>query len=208
MSKSKDNTPTIISAIAIGVTITGAYIALVANVAATSFKSGYLAHFGIDIRNVDYWPTIPDLMNEPIVVFLSILVLVLICYLVTVIMNGLYILFHKSARKKGWKRLLSFFDEKPYGWKLTIGVLIALMLFLSFKIPLYDSRDRGLEAAKEQTSFAVVVSENTEKQVLVYQNGDTGLFKIYNAETKSFSGAYEQLNMFGLKLQQVKLIED
>jgi len=208
MLKSKENTSTIISAAAIGVTITSAYVVLVANVAATSFKSGYLDHFGIDIKNVDYWPTIPDLVSEPLVVLLSILILVLICYLVTVIMNGLYILFHKSAQKKGWRKLLSFFDEKPYGWKLTIGVLIALTLFLSFKIPLYDSRDRGLEAAKEQTSFAVVVSENTEKQVLVYQYGDTGLFKIYNTETKSFNEAYEPLNMSGLKLQQVKLIEN
>ena len=208
MFKSKDTTSTIISAIAIGITITGAYIVLVANVAATSFKSGYLAHFGIDIRNVDYWPTIPDLMNEPLVVFLSILILVFICYLVTVIMNGLYILFHKSAQKKGWKKLLSFFDEKPYGWKLTTGVLIGLFLFLSIKAPFYDSRDRGVEAAINQTNYAVIVSENTLKQVLLYQNGGIGYFKTYDTVTKSFNEAYEPLDMSGLKLQQVELIEN
>lgn len=208
MTKNNNERKSYITAITLALSVASIYITLVAHASSTSFKSGYLAYFGIDIRNVDFWPTIADLMNEPLLVIGSILILLIVCLLAIMIINGLYGVFRKLAEWGKWKKLLNFFDEKPYSKGFSLGVLIAVLAFLSFKIPLYDSRDRGVEAAKEQTSFAVVVSESPEKQVLVYQYGDTGLFKIYNAETKSFSGAYEQLNMSGLKLQQVKLIED
>lgn len=208
MTKNNNECKSYIPAITLALSVASIYITLVAHASSTSFKSGYLTYFGIDIRNVDYWPTITDLMNEPLLVIGSIFILLVVCLIAIMIINGLYDIFQKLAEWRKWKKLLNFFDEKPYSKGLSLGVLIAVLVFLSFKIPLYDSRDRGVEVAKEQTSFAAVVSENTEKHVLVYQYGDTGLFKIYNTETKSFSEAYELLNMSGLKLQQVKLIDD
>lgn len=208
MAKNNNERKSYIPTITLALSVVSIYVTLVAYASSTSFKSGYLAYFGIDIRNVDFWPTIADLMNEPLLVIGSILILLIVCLLAIMIINGLYWVFRKLVEWRKWKKLLNLFDEKPYSKGLSLGVLVVVLVFISFKMPLYDSRDRGVEAAKEQTSFAVIVGEGTTKQVLVYQYSGMGLFKTYNTETKSFSEAYEQLNMSGLKLQQVKLIDD
>lgn len=111
----------------------------------------------------------------------------------------------KIAKKRKWNKFLDFIDEKPYGWKLTTGVLIALLLFLSFKIPLYDSYGRGIEAAKKQISFTVINSNSENKQVLICQYNGLGLFKAYNLGVKQFNKAYETLELQGKSFEYLKL---
>lgn len=181
------------------------YVGLVAHAAATSFKAGYLSYFGIDIRSVDYWPSIADFMNEPIIVVGAIIILLALCFGAIVLINGLHWIMQKIAKKKKWKKFLDFIDEKPYGWKLTTGVLIALLLFVSFKIPLYDSYGRGIEAAKKQTSFVVINSDSDSRQALIYQYNDLGLFKTYNPGVKQFNKDYETLDLKGKSFEYLKL---
>lgn len=191
----------------LGVTIGSIYITLVAYATATTFKAGYLSYFGVDIRNVDYWPTIPDLMNQPILVVLAILVLLGLGFLAILAVNGIHWVALKIAEKRKWNKFKDFIDEKPYGWKLTTGILVAFLLFLSIKMPLYDSYDQGIDAAKRQKNFTIIVSESSEKQVLIYQYADVGIFKTYDNDTESFAESYDVIDMTGLRLQAVKLTD-
>lgn len=122
--------------------------------------------------------------------------------------NGLHWIILKIAKKRDWKKLQGFIEEKPYGWRLTTGVLVALLIFLSIKLPLYDSYSAGVDAGKAQKSFTAIVSESNKKQVLVYQYGDTGLFKVYDTRAQSFANSYEVRSLLDAKLQVSKIIAE
>lgn len=93
--------------------VTVIYVSLVAYASATNFKAGYLRYFGIDIRHVDYWPSVTDFMEQPIVVILAILMLLASYLLAAFVINGLHWIAQWIAKKKKWQKLLKFIDEKP-----------------------------------------------------------------------------------------------
>lgn len=194
-------------AIGLGFSIATVYVILVAHASAASFKAGYLSYFGIDIRHVNYWPSIADFMNEPIVVFGAIVIFVLLYVGSVLLINFIHWAAQKLAKKYRWKWVQENVEEKPFGLKITLGVLITLFLFLSIKLPFYDAYDRGVAAAEDQKNFTVVVSNEIKKQALIYQDGQTGLFKVYDTSAKSFSRSYEPEDITGLSLEAVQLVK-
>ena len=154
--KSNVNIKDRVGAIGVGFSIATVYVVLVAHASATSFKAGYLGYFGIDIRHVNYWPSIADFMNEPLFVLISITTLLAVCFGAILLINLVHWLTLKLAKKYKWKWVREYFEEKPYGLKLTLGIIIALFLFLSIKLPLYDAYDRGVTSAKDQKNFTII----------------------------------------------------
>jgi len=194
-----------IAAISLGVTMSTIYVAVIAHASATSFKAGYLSYFNVDIRSVDYWPSIIDFMNEPILVLLAIVTFTVLSAATFLLMNALNYLLHKIANKVSWKWLIGITDEKFIGQKVASGILIVFVLFLSFKIPFNDSFERGIEAAKNQTSFTQVKPADVENQILIYQYNGTGITKEYNVSTRSFTKAYKTINVTGKEFESIEL---
>lgn len=203
----KSTTKDYIGAVGLGFSIATVYVILVAHASAVSFKAGYLSYFDIDIRHVNYWPSIADFMNEPLLVLTAIFILQLICLGAILLINLFHWVIRKYSIKYKWKRIQHNFQEKPYGIKITAGISIALLLFLSIKLPFFDAYDRGIAAAKDQENFTVIVSDDSKRQALIYQDRQTGLFKTYDTDAKVFSKTYEPVDITGLSFEVVRLIK-
>lgn len=197
-----------------GLGIVASYILLVMRVSATSHKAGYLGYFGIDIRNVDYQPSIIDFIGEPLLVILAIPVLLAAFLLAAGIVNLVQWLLGRflGPPLKWLARIVGVnisgtSRERVFDKRMIIGGLAALLVFLSFRMPLYDSYDRGIEFAKQKKDFAVLATESDRKQALVHQNQGLGLLKTYDPESGSFERGYEVIDLADKKFEHIRLIE-
>ncbi|UTX51132.1 hypothetical protein KI440_02910 [Candidatus Saccharibacteria bacterium TM7i] len=195
------------TALGFWLSVTVIYVTLIAYASSTSFKAGYLSYFHIDIKHVDYTPSIADLMNQPVTIILAIILLLIIYFAIILIINFLHWLLSKIANKKGWVQFLDLIGEKPFGRRLIIASLIALLLILSFKLPLLDSFSSGTKFAEQQKNFTTLVVDDQKKtiKVLIHQHEGIGLFKTYNTDSKTFNSSYEAIDLTNTELNYVQI---
>lgn len=172
------------SVIALAALLTYGYI--------TVYYSGYLRAFDIDIRSIDFFPKIIDLSFWGVVVCVTLLsgvgIFLLSMYASSRLSDKAGNALAAKYKKLYW--LKSDGDATP---RIVLAiVVVGAVLFLSFSLVFYVADKQGYAMGKNEERFTVVVDDTiTDKnEVLIYQNGGIGVFKLYDKSTKAFGDTY------------------
>lgn len=159
----------------------------------TVYYSGYLRAFDIDIRMVDFFPKIADITVWGVVSCTGISIIIV---LLALSLYGSLSLSNKvgnflASRYKKLRWLKSDKNEsipRP----ITTSIMLTLILVSAFVLVYFTSDKQGHEAGKTQSNFVVETQrkDSTDLKVLIYQNGDMGVFKPYDKSTKTFGDIY------------------
>ncbi|MFY9228567.1 MAG: hypothetical protein WAO28_04585 [Candidatus Microsaccharimonas sp.] len=168
----------------------------------TSYYSGYLDYFGINIRYIDFWPHLPDFMLVAAPIIMAIIFMGLA--------SGLAMfLFNHLGKWLARKSKMSFIREfgKSLIWQPGIGLLAILVtLFIgTFSITYVTQEKSGRDFAENQTQFIRVGPDGKKVEILVYQNGGTAFTKTYDKESKQFETGYKTVSFVGQNLEQIEL---
>lgn len=186
---------------------------LIAHASAASHKAGYLEFFKVDIRSVDYWPTITDFMNEPLLAILAIITALLLTaaamWGIDALLRPLKIPLRILAKKTDNEALIGLADEPIYNRSTFIGVLLAVFIFATIQISIPDAFGRGFQAAEQQEQFTALHSkESPSKEVLIHQQNNRGIIKTYNSSERRFEDGYETIDMTDKKFETVELVRE
>jgi hypothetical protein len=167
--------------------------------AVTSYFSGYLDYFGINIRYIDFWPHLPDFMLVAAPMIGFILFTGALSYLAFYVLNNLWRFISKFL-KKSWGDI---FSNKA----ALVGIFIALCLG-TFNIVYVSKSEDGTELATNQTKFIRVGTDGDKIDLLIYQNGGIAFTKTYNKESKQFEPGYKSINFTGQSLQEIEILKN
>lgn len=171
------------------------YIALMSYGLVTGYYSGYLSHFNIDIRYIDFWPSLHDFMTQAFPSILAIIALSVSLFVVLLIINFIYKLLNSLSnkyKKLNWLNSFSLAGTMSYGYMSAV-VLLGVLVF-SFNIVFNIAVDRGASEAQKQSVFPVIISEDTDSgiySVAVYQNNDRIIIKNYDTSSGLFTDSYK-----------------
>lgn len=171
----------------------------------TVYHYGYLRSFNIDIRVIDFSPKIVDIILQGTIACLLLVVSVAACLLSVSILKFLarkvgYFL-SGLHRRLGWLRPEE--DDTPKIFRDINTVVIILVI--AFGLVFYLSDKSGYDTGQKQTQFTVVSDDRESLTVLIYQNGDAGVFKQYNKATKKFNNTYSVDTVSGTVFENIAL---
>ena len=170
--------------------------------AVTSYYSGYLDHFGINIRYIDFWPHLPDFMLVAAPIIMAVLFISVISYVIMLILVpvGAWI-----ANKYKNRIMHTLGEALQLDKRVMLAVILVAMSIGTFSI-VYGSQSKdGAEFAATQTKFIRIGADGQKVDLLIYQNGGTAFTKTYDKESKQFEAGYKSINFSGQNLEQIEL---
>lgn len=170
--------------------------------AVTSYYSGYLDHFGINIRYIDFWPHLPDFMVVAAPMIGAILFVGAAGYGLMLLLSWIGSLISKKFKNKIMRTLGEALQVDK---RISLIIIIIALSLGTFNI-VYSSQSKdGAEFAATQTKFIRVGADGQKIDLLIYQNGGTAFTKIYDKESKQFENSYKTINFVGQNLVQIDL---
>jgi len=179
-----------------------AVVLIVSYGAITSYYSGYLDHFGINIRYIDFWPHLPDFMLVAVPIIMAILIISVVSYMIMLILVPLGAWITKKYKNK---ILHTLGEALQLDRRAMLAVIIIAMSIGTFSI-VYGSQSKdGAEFATGQTEYIRVGADGQKIDLLIYQNSGTAFTKTYDRKSKQFENGYKTINFVDQKLEQIKL---
>jgi len=183
-------------------TVFTAAIFIISYGAVTSYYSGYLDYFGINIRYIDFWPHLPDFMVVAAPVILAILWLTGLSYSIMLLL----IPFGGWLSKKFKNKIMQTLGETlQVDRKISLAIILSVMSIGTFTIVYSTQSEDGAAFASAQTDFIRVGTDGQKIDLLIYQNGGTAFTKTYDKESKKFETGYKSINFVGQNLEQITL---
>jgi len=170
--------------------------------AVTSYYSGYLGYFGINIRYIDFWPHLPDFLILAMPIILALIVTGGMTALTLFILNIIGRRLSKKSQKSFLRGVGDSFRLEA-GYRI-LAVILALS-FATFSIIYISQESNGKRKAESETQFIRVGPDGKKIDVLIYQNSGVGFTKTYNKESKQFENGYKSINFSGQNLEQIEL---
>jgi hypothetical protein len=175
------------------------YVILMSYGTNIAYYTGYLKHFGIDISNINFWPSLFDLMIRGLAILVALVVIVALYASGLIILN-----FIDRVEKKligtadlPWMKYIS--SGVATSKQFIIVSSLLTLISLSFVLVFYNSYSMGLGNAATQRTFIEVNASSAQitKQLLMYQNGGVGVVKEYNPQTHKFTEGYKLIELTG-----------
>lgn len=186
-----------------------AAVALLSYGAITVFYSGYLKYFGVDIFDVNFFPSVADFVSRgfPTVSAFTVIVLATLLgvLLANLLIKGLGAIGRRSEQGKRWFVWLKIFEDEPVigGAALKIFLFVVFLIF-SFKLVYFDSEKMGYEAASTTSSFSSFIDDDGVSNILIYQNAGEGVFKGYDSN-EGLSNSYKVLPLAGKEYEKINI---
>ncbi len=179
-----------------------AAVVIVSYGAVTSYYSGYLDHFGINIRYIDFWPHLPDFMVVAVPIIIVVLIISVISYVLMLVLArvGVWI-----TEKYENKIMHTLGEALQLDKRVILAVILISMSFGTFNIVYGAQSKDGAEFATTQTNFIRVGEDGQKIDLLIYQNSGTGFTKTYDKESKQFEAGYKSINFVDQNLEQIIL---
>lgn len=181
-----------------GVGAVTAYFAIAGYGAIATYYSGYLNRFGIDIHSIPFSPALTDFVyvSSPIIIAISLLLA--FSFITLLLTNWLCKkIGNMHSKKLRWLRTVC--RESHMTNKYIGAVLIIMFVFLSFKLVLVESYNRGMSEASNQQIFTVLVTPNqSKKQVIIYQNNNIAITKQFDKSSGIFEKHYQVKSLTNL----------
>jgi len=170
--------------------------------ALTSYYSGYLDYFGINIRYVDFWPHLPDFMVVAVPILIAMLVVSVLSYIAMRLLNALG---GWISRKYKNKILSTIGEALQLDKNIVLVVILISMSAGAFNIVYGSQVEDGAGFASGQTRFIRVGPDSQRIDLLIYQNGGTAFTKTYDKKSKQFDSGYNTVNFIGQNLEQIEI---
>lgn len=182
-------------------------VILLAHASTASYMTGYLLYFGVEIKDIDFWPSIIDFMTAPIGFF------ILLLGSLGAVLAGVWIVLLLISRVD--KILHKYFPSGPFGSfsesnsfsKNEIWVFVLLCIsVLSINLLYSTYIQHGRDAAENRKVFTQLIDQSqSEPQIVVYQNNNQAILKSYDRRTKKFADSYTNINMEDKTFKKVSL---
>lgn len=177
---------------------------LLAHGAVASYKSGYLLYFGVNINDIQFWPTIFDFMVAPIIFFAFWIVVTLIAPVWMIVINLLMRVLHKLAKKLNLKIIQRATSEKPFPKSIIIGTLAITSIIFAASLIYGQLTTSGHGVAEKQRDFTQLLGSE-KPQFVIYQHDGQAVVKTYDPKTKKFTEPYEVVNIEGKSFKRTNL---
>lgn len=175
----------------------------------TVFYAGYLRYFGVSISDVNFFPSVTDLVSRgapTVTAVVAVVAATLVgVLLANLLIRGLGVIGKRSENKKRWFVWLKIFDDEPImgGTALKVLLLVIFLVF-SFKLVYVDSENMGVAAAEKTDSFSSFIDDEGKRNILIYQNAGEGVFKSFDSD-KGFGDSYKVLPLAGKEYEKVNV---
>lgn len=188
---------------------TTAAVILLSYGAITLFYSGYLKYFDVNIFDINFFPSVTDLVSRGAPTVSAIITIVfatlLGILLANLLIKGLGTVGKRSKQGKGWFVWLKVFDDEPVigGAAFKIFLFVVFIVF-SFKLVYIDSEMMGFEMAEQTKSFSSFIDAEGERNLLIYQNSGEGVYKTYD-QKNGLSKGYKVLPLAGKDYEAIDI---
>lgn len=168
----------------------------------TTYYSGYLAYFGVNIKYIDFWPHLSDfvLLAAPIIMVL------IICGTLTAF---IFLFFNwlghliQSKSKKIFIQQLGKSLIREQGFNITATVLT--IFIATFTLIYVNQLNIGGERAAKQTEFVRVGQDGPKIDLIIYENNGIAIVKSYDKQTKAFDTSYKTIDFTGQTYERVTI---
>lgn len=172
------------------------YVGLISFGYITIYYTAYLAYFGVDIKFIDFWPSLHDftVIAFPVTVAL----IVLVCLYIISFFSGNTILrvIAWFANKIGFTRAAKSIKANLVAKEYIYTTTLIALAFLSIMIVFSYATNKGKETAESQEIFTVLRPEDDIKttDIVLYSNNGQIIVTTYNNDTKEISRDYQLLD--------------